>query len=149
MPTTAQRLYDSCVKGEPLSYPVLIDYFGNAWHSENEDDISIVFGVYMGLIHQGVSQKLLHNCLLTNRLNELVHAKHKYHSGYYYTAFCHKKLDLTDRFPVGTLPKEDWMVIYDDDHCPRCNTKGYLTQGKRKTVSNDTVPSWSCSECCP
>ena len=149
MPTTAQRLYDSCVKGEPLSYPVLVDYFGNAMHSENEDDISIVFGVYLGLIQQGVSPKLLHNCLLTNRLNELVHAKHKYHSGYHYTAFCHKKLDLTDRFPVGTLPKEKRMYIYDDDHCPRCNAVGYLTQGKRNQVSNDTEPSWSCVECCP
>ena len=149
MPTTAQRLYDSCVKGEPLSYPVLTDYFGNATQSESEDDIAIVFGVYMGLIQQGVSPKLLHNCLLTNRLNELVHEKHKHHSGYAYTAFCHKNLDLADRCPVGTLPKEHWMVIYDDDHCPRRNTVGDLTRGKRNEVSNNNEPSWSCMECCP
>ena len=128
---------------------MLIDCFGNATQSKNEDDISIVFGVYMGLIEQGVSPTLLYNCLLTNRLTELVHAKHTHHTGYCYTAFCHKKLDLTDRFPVGTLPKDQWMDIYDDDHCPRCNTVGHLAHGMRNDVANDTEPSWRCIECCP
>ena len=82
MPTTAKELCDCCWSDETPSYPVLTDYFGNALTSGDEEDIAIVFGVYQGMVKSGVSAELLHNCLLSDRLNELVHAKHKHRTGY-------------------------------------------------------------------
>ena len=81
-------------------YPALTDYFGNALTSGDEEDITIVFGVYQGMVKSGMSAELLHNCLLNDRLTELVHAKHKHRTGYYYRGFCYKMLDLSDRHPL-------------------------------------------------
>ena len=127
MPTTAKTLCDCCWSDEIPPYPVLIDYFGNALSSGEEEDINIVFGVYQSIVKSGVSADLLHNCLLSDRLNELVHAKHKHRTGYYYRAFCYKMLDLSDQHPLGPIPFEQGVPIFSDEHCPSCNAGGYLT----------------------
>ena len=49
MPTTAKKLCDCCWSDEIQPYPVLTDYFGNALTSGDEEDITIVFGVYQRL----------------------------------------------------------------------------------------------------
>jgi hypothetical protein len=125
--STADSLYECCMRDEPVTLPVYLDYFGNA---SGLSKTVIVLGVYQGMVQRGlVSAKLLHNCLLSNRLNELVHAKHKHKPTYYYKEFCDMKLDLTN-LPykaMGDLPREQWMDIYDDNHCPNCNVKGYVT----------------------
>jgi hypothetical protein len=82
---------------------------------------------------------LLHNCLLSNRLNELVYAKHQHRTSGYWCMFQDKKLDLSDPFPTGCLPRDQWMEIYDDDHCPHCNAPGYLT--KRKEICSQRASS--------
>jgi hypothetical protein len=127
MPTTAKELCDCCWSDEIPSCPVLTDYFGHASTSGDEEDITIVFGVYQGMVKSGVSAELLHNCLLSDRLNELVHAKHKHRTGYYDRAFYYKMLGLPDQHPLGPIPYEQLMPIYSDDHCPSCNANGYLT----------------------
>ena len=97
MPTTAESLMDVCARDEIPDLPVLADYFGKALYSKNRrEDIMIIFGVYQGMYKTGgISAELLHNCLLSNRLNELVHAKHKHRPSGYWCMFQDMKLDLT------------------------------------------------------
>jgi len=47
----------------------------------------------------------------------------------YYDDFCKNKIDLHNKVyaALGDLPKEQWMDIYDDNHCPNCHAKGYIT----------------------
>ena len=71
--TTAEDLVKSCLRDEHVSFPVYMDYFGNA---SEPDDITTVLGMYQRMVLRGVTAELLHNCLLSNRLNELVHAMH-------------------------------------------------------------------------
>ena len=148
MPTTAQSLMDACARDEIPDLPVLADYFGKALYSKNQhDDIMIIFGLYQRMCKTGgISAELLHNCLLCNRLNELVHAKHQHSTSGYWCMFQDKKLDLSDPFPTGCLPRDQWMEIYDDDHCPHCNAPGYLTQSKeiREPAGKQL---FGCTEC--
>ena len=105
------------------------------------------------MVKAGVSAELLHNCLLSDRLNELVHAKRKHRTGYYYRAFCSKMLDLSDQHPLGPIPFEQWMPIYSDDHCPSCNAGGYLTFDQCVHVDDDDDNDdnngiyWGCKMC--
>jgi hypothetical protein len=148
MPTTAQSLCEACARDEIPSLPVLADYFGKAIFSPDpQEDVMIIFGVYQGMCKTGVSAKLLHNCMLSNRLNELVHAKHRHRTSGYWAMFQAKELDLSDPCPVGCLSKDQWMEIYDDDHCPHCNTPGYLTEKKELRVPSGKQ-HFGCTDCC-
>ena len=60
--------------------------------------------------------------------------------------FQDKKLDLSDPFPVGCLPRDQWMEIYHDDHCPHCNATGYLTESKEIRVPTGKQ-LFGCTEC--
>ena len=124
--TTAQSLVESCLKDEPVNMTVFLDYFGNARKS---DHVTTVLGVYQMMVYRGVTAELLHNCLLSNRLNELVHAMYKHKPTQYYLDFCKKKIDLTNKIyaALGDLPVDKWMVIYDNNHCPNCKAEGYIT----------------------
>ena len=84
-------------------------------------------------LNAGVDSDLLHNCLLTGRLNELVHKKYKFGKTGYYEQFCTLGIDLDKHYlkndSVEPLP------IYDNDHCESCNTEGYITLGYREIES--------------
>ena len=125
MTGTATMLYKTCLRDEMPSLPEIADYFGNA---RAEKDIVTVLGIYQGLVKmKGVKAPLLANCFLSNRLNELVHAKYKHGQSGYYKMFCQSKIDLKTKTGLEPLPKRDWLPIYDDDHCPNCDTKGYIS----------------------
>ena len=111
MPTTAQSLMDACARDEIPDLPVLADYFGKALYSKNRhDDIMIIFGVYQGMCKTGgISAELLHNCLLSNRLNELVHAKHQHRA-----SGCSKMRSLMCAIPfpwAACLGASGWIFM--------------------------------------
>jgi hypothetical protein len=93
MESNAKILHHCCLRDQIPPLPVLADYFGDAFL--DEDKSNIVFGVYRGLvIRLGVKADLLENCFLSNRLNELVHAKYKYQPTGYYKQFCDARINL-------------------------------------------------------
>ena len=108
----------------------MMDFF---WSASNQLERTIVLGIYQGMVKmKGVRAELLANCLQTNRLNQLVHAKYRFGKTQYYMMFINSDIDLTPRVKVETeLPREQWMTIYDDDHCPNCEAKGYITRNNR------------------
>jgi hypothetical protein len=92
MPTTAEELVKACFWDLLPGIPVVADYFGNA---EDEEEERIVFGIYQGLVKfKGVDHDLLFNCFLSDRLDELVHAKYKHGKTGYYRKLCEKNISL-------------------------------------------------------
>ena len=75
MGTSADLLVQACREGRVLTPAVLVDYFGsNACY---EDRVDILRHIYTDMIcNKQVSAALLYNCFLTERLDELIHAKH-------------------------------------------------------------------------
>jgi hypothetical protein len=110
-------------------YSTISDYFGDA---KNDKQMGIILGIYQKMIiSKGVSAELLDNCMKTNRLNELVHAKYKYEPTVYYKLFCSEDINL-DCWPcLQTVHKSDYMKIFDDNHCPGCLKAGYITDNNR------------------
>ena len=133
-------LYKCCMRDElPQDIPTLADYFGTAAFDEPEE--LIVLGVYEGMVKsRGVDSDLLHNCLLTGRLNELVHKKYKFGKTRYYDKFCELGIDLDILHLKNDSVKP--LPIYDNDHCENCNTEGYITLENRQI---DTAPD--CAKC--
>lgn len=117
------------VREQKLTVPVMVDYFGAA--AGNEDHTNILFGVYEGLVrYKFVPTELLHNCYLTNRLDELIRVKHVHWRSGYYDMLVEKGIVIgrTCRLPVrGIVP----MPLTDDDHCASCGGAGYITEGNR------------------
>jgi len=103
MPTTAEELVKACFWDLLPGIPVVADYFGNA---EDEEEERIVFGIYQGLVKfKGVDHDLLFNCFLSDRLDELVHAKYKHGKTGYYQKFCQKNISLKTQTLHRKLPK--------------------------------------------
>lgn len=100
----------------------LHDYFFNI---ESDEHQNVAYGVLKGLFLMGIPKTLIHNCFLTNRLDELVDKKYKNRESKYYELFKQKniKFGKTCLLPVHV----DDFEIYDSDHCPSCNQPGFLT----------------------
>ena len=111
--------------GEPLSAPVMFDYFGQA--ADNDEHVGILMGVYEGLVrYKFVPAALLHNCYLTNRLDELIRVKHTHWRSSYYEDLVEKGVTVGRTChlpPRGVVP----LPIDDDDHCASCGGEGYVT----------------------
>ena len=85
MQTTAQDLYNCCLRDEMPTLPIIVDYFGDAKGMQNQ---CTVLGVYQGLVKtKGLTVELLEKCFKTKRLNELVHEKYKHRQSGYYRMF--------------------------------------------------------------
>ena len=126
MSSTAQELYECCLRDEFPSIPVLVDYFGNSISSLPRQ--GVVLGVYQGLVKtKGVTVELLESCFRTNRLNELIHAKFKHRQSGYYRKFCELGIDLNNE-ALWDARKERRLEILDDDFCPNCLHEGYVTE---------------------
>ena len=124
--TTTKNLIKCCLQDElPDSMGIIADYF----HIDkfNEEKFLILYGVYQEMIkYKGVDEKLLHNCLLDNRLNELIHKKFKYRPTDYYKMFCENNINIINDGIVFNNLKH--IMIYSDDFCPKCLKKGYYTE---------------------
>jgi hypothetical protein len=61
-------LINNILTGVTIHPAVIADYFG--FDNDNEDNYSIIYGIYEGLIkYKGISKLLLENCFMTNRLD--------------------------------------------------------------------------------
>ena len=128
---TAKDLYHACMRDDWPSFPTIVDFFGDAIRTPSHEVKAIVLGVYQGLVcHKDVSIELLHNCMMTNRLNELVHAKYKHQPSDYYKCFCQMGINLNQKVNIKALLYKDTeeLPILDDDHCPNCGTSGFVTK---------------------
>ena len=124
MNKTIDLLYDNINNGylAILDKSVLNDYFGNQINPENND---IIYGVYESLIVlKGVSKRLIENCYMTNRLDELIYKKHIHNKTDYYNLFNENKIIIGATFFYDN--KTTKIDIYDDNHCPSCNSLNYL-----------------------
>ena len=143
--TTARSLVQCCNDNVFPSLPVLVDYFGNA---KSEEEISIVLGLYRVLLKKkGVTGELLENCFRSNRLNDLVHAKHYHGKSGYYNEFCKKKIDLRTVTCLDPIPIEEHMPILSDDYCPICNVKGYYSKDLFILLQCIRSSNWMCRMC--
>ena len=144
--TTAKELDRCCVLDLIPPPPVIADYFGDV---SNPEDITIIFGVYQGLLNKkSVDVKLLNNCFHSNRLDELVHARFKTQPTGYYKMFKERNIKLesmTSR--LLPLPKEEHMPIYTDDQCPICGRGGFITEDKRKGCDCYKCFKMMCNGC--
>ena len=143
-PTTAQELYNCCFEDIMPSLPVITDFFGDT----PEEHLYIVFGVYQGLVkRKGISVELLFHCYLSDRLTELVHAMYKHEKTHYYNMFCELNINLKDQCPSFILPTEHWKDIPNDDYCPNCNHKGFITSNFRFNRDCRRCYKLVCSHC--
>ena len=135
--------YQACMRDDWPPLPTIVDFFGDAIRTPSPEVKAIVLGVYQGLVfHKTVSIELLHNCMITNRLNELVHAKYKHQPTGYYDAFCQMGIDLNHKVNIKALFHKDIeeLPILDDDHCPNCEKPGYITE-------NNPAGLIDCAKC--
>jgi hypothetical protein len=116
--------------------------------------INIITGIYSDIIKffGKDSIYLLHKCFLTNRLDEFIHKWYSYKSSKYYDEFKDKniKIGKTNLLAIfdnnnNLLDENNEIIIekfeiYDNDHCPCCNTKGFFTN-KLGSIIN------SCPDC--
>ena len=122
---------------------IMVDYFG--YHNIfDKEKVEIIFGVYQGLVNfKGVQWKLLHACFIKNKLDELIHAKYKYRQSGYYKDFVNKRLVIGETCLQEQV--EQPCVILDDDHCPTCLQKGFVTNNN--FINLDEAPP-DCAICC-
>ena len=119
---------------------VVCDYFG----INDESSVNIIYGIYEGLIkYKGVSNKLLKNCYMTNRLDELIHAKYTHHKSRYYVEFCNKHIKIGNTYFTKNSDNIESLNILTDDYCTTCNADGYYTKHNCKL----SYPSAITSEC--
>ena len=74
MMNSAYMIHDNILNGMPITELSITDLFGKNFIEEN---YGLMYGVYEGLIkHKRVSKKMLYDCFITNRLDELIHKKY-------------------------------------------------------------------------
>ena len=144
MKTSASELIESCWRDlMDFSPPVFFDYFNSKF---TDEEIGIVFGIYQGLVkYRGVDEQLLHKWFMANRLDELIHKKYNYKSSGYYELFKQKNLQIGRN---NLLAGYDYSFeIYDEDHCPFCEEKGYYTNNNALNIDCEKCLKFLCKKC--
>ena len=143
MEKSSKHLVECCLLDLlPTNISTLVDYFGIN-NVTDKEIFMIIFGIYQGLIKfKGVSENLLHKCCLSGRLNELIHKKFKFMPTRYYEKFCNKKIKIDSLYT-----NKMYFKIYDDDHCPKCNAKGFITETKALGIDCPKCLHLICKEC--
>ena len=133
--------YRDCL---PSDIPTIIDYFGDF---TDKKTLPLLFGVYQGLIkYKNVTSDLLHMCFLSNRLDELIHKKFTHKPSGYYQKFKDQNLIIGNTNLLNTKNKKTFE-IYDDDYCPYCNTKGFLTNNNTLNIDCTECYKFLCKKC--
>ena len=93
MTKTIDFLAESCMADLFPPLLVIANYFGLD-NADNEEHLSIVFGLYQGMIKiKGMNKNIVEKAFLNNQLDKLIHDSYKvYGSSKYYKKFCDKKL---------------------------------------------------------
>ena len=138
--TLVRHIYDDIIPYDYIS--VIADYFNI--ENTSDDKIQIIFGLYQGLVKfKGVTEELLHKCCITNRLDELINKKYRHKPSGYYNLFLEKRIKLCNHY----IHEKEEFEIYDDDHCPYCNEKGYYTQNNTINMDCPKCLKFICKKC--
>lgn len=149
MPKTIDALFKAIQTDDgEISRGVINDFFGYK-NITDPNNLQLIFEVYVDMIKtKGVSKALVENCFVTNRLDELIHTKSTHMPSHAYVQFCAKNLTIGPTYigesEVGPLE------IKDDDCCPSCEAKGYITQHQRLTfMTPDCIDcgTYMCKGC--
>lgn len=150
MPKTIDLLFSEINRDMTLSHSVICDYFG--YDNMDGENYDILYGIYQGLIKYGrVNKLLLENCFITNRLDELIHAKHTFSRTVYYQKFCKNNISIGKTYNIlrdddnvddEDDEDDDIITILTDDYCPSCNAIGYYTKS-----NNDVHPFYNYAQC--
>lgn len=147
-----------------LSLGFLCDFFGEAIN--DNENIQDLFYIYKFLIqYQLVDKNLLHNCFLTNRLDELIIKKFEHISNKNTYKYFQNIYKIGSTY-IGYSNVEN-LTIYNDN-CPHCSSIGFFTQlnwnlgdnffgadcefcckkiCKICGCYNDKISNWNCYEC--
>lgn len=110
---TIDSLFNACFNDDinSITNGVIYDYFG----IHNNNYITIIFGLYVGLIKiKQISKELIENCFYTNRLDELIHKKYKNWKSQYYNIFCNNNIIIGKTY-INKTKKITMLNIDDDD----------------------------------
>ena len=125
-----------------LEKTVINDYFG----CQDENNNEIIYGIYEDLITiKGITKKLIENCYMTNRLDELIHIKNIHKKSNYYDLFCKNNIKIGKTFFYDN--KTILLDLFDDNHCPTCNMNNYLTSNIINTECSICLNNM-CKLCC-
>lgn len=130
---------DDCIP----AFPVLVDYWGK--NIDNNDIISLIYGVYKGLYIKGITADLFYNCFIANRLDELIHEKYKHNSSGYYCDFVKKNIIIGNTYYDLRAPEDKndddsdsdmkEFEILDDNTCPSCHSENYTQNYIENTIA--------------
>ena len=147
--TQAEILSDGVYKWRnytEIPTSTLMSFFGLR-NMVDEKKLNIIFGIYIGLIkHQLISLKLLENCYLSNRLDELIKKKHQFNKTGYYEMFRKNKIVIGNTNPNGKkslFPDE----IKNDDYCPYCDHIGFITKHNFLNIDCNECFVFLCKHC--
>ncbi len=128
--------------GGQLPIAVIVDYYGISY-IDSEETLLLIDSLYSGLIkYKGVTANLLHKCFLSGKLDELIHKKYTHIKSGHYEKFVKLNIKIGQTVLKPILFKFD---IDDDDHCPNCNSVGYIT--KKYGIQEDGIQK-DCETCC-
>lgn len=150
---TVVNLYKCLKNNNRPDASICHDFFGKK--NLTSDHIAIILGCYKDLYMQNIPINIFHKCFINNKLDELIHKKHTFCKNDYYDLFVKKNIVIGNTFKnykyfceldedeievlkmKNLIPDEvdethkfyftyqNDITIYDDDHCPTCNIKGY------------------------
>lgn len=129
------------MNGLSIYHPAILnDFFGD---EPSDEEYRIIYGLYEGLIKfKGISEEVLYDCFITNRLDELIHKKYTFQPSKYYKEFCDHNIVIGETFYVLSSDDDDEdevqkEEILTDDFCPTCSSDGFYT---KKNIISDNVP---------
>ena len=126
-----------------LDKTVINDYFGIQIDNNNNE---IIYGIYEDLITiKGIPKKLIENCYMTNRLDQLIHIKNIHKKSIYYDLFYKNNIKIGNTFFYDN--KNQLLELFDDNHCPSCNMKDYLISNTMNSECSICLNS-ICKLCC-
>lgn len=85
-----------------------------------------------------------------NHLDKLVQEKYKFRPSGYYKKYQELGISLSNsEFTLENKENTDFSYILDDDHCPKCELKGYITEeyGVSDCIKCYLPICEKCSEC--
>lgn len=149
---TIHDLYECCDVNPNIKFVDLVilpseeckkDYFGNSIGNINKEKVVLL--VYIDLIqNKKVHPIHIKHCLVTNRLDELIHAYNTFKKFVWYREFCRMNIKL-NKENYKFLDKSKWNKIGSDDNCAECGKDGVYSKNKLRYCVN--CNSQSCEDC--
>ena len=114
----------------------------------DKDTLNYIYKLFKGLIYaRHVPESLIIKCCNFGRLQELVDKKLKTDNiSSIKKWFIDSKINL-DQYLINTVEQNMNFKIYDDDHCPNCNSKGYISKNNMINIDCSYCLIHICKKC--